>query len=172
MKMASNKKIAGKQTSFKIQFCIGKVTSFDFQQLWNSPSPTLYPPLSFIHTFINAINNCPEFSFRILTTPYQTTPNTYPTYFPDPPELNSHLAYPVLPTHLTYPPICPTHPPDVKPKYPENLGEPKDNLPEPTDNLPEPSYSFIISIKPHQAIPNHTMTNPTKFHNFHKISQF
>ena len=40
-----------------------------------------------------------------------------------------------LPSHLTYPPICPTRLPDL-PTHPDNLPEPTDNLTEPTDNLP------------------------------------
>ena len=58
------------------------------------------------------------------------------------------------------------------PTYPDNLPEPTDNLPGPTDSLHEPTCSFRILTKPYQAIPNHTMTSPTKFHNFDKISQF
>ena len=104
--------------------------------------------------------------------PNHTKPYQLPTftYFPDQPELPSPLTYP--PTHLTYPPICPAHPPDFKPIHPDNLPEPKDNLPEPTYNLPEPTHSFRILTKPNQAIPNHTMSSPTKFHNLNQISQF
>ena len=43
-----------------------------------------------------------------------------------------------LPTHLTYPPICPTHLHDIS-IHPDNFPEPTDNLPEPTDNLFEPT---------------------------------
>ena len=75
-----------------------------------------------------------------------------------------HTHPPDIPTHLTYLPICPTHQPDL-------LTRPY-NLPNQIDNHPEPACSFRILTKTYQAIPNHTMTTPTKFHNFHKILQF
>ena len=72
-------------------------------------------------------------------------------------------------THLTYPPICPTHPPDFKLTHP--------------DNLPEPTCSIRISTKLYKAIPIHTESDQisqfwqnfmmfTKFDNFDQISQF
>ena len=63
----------------------------------------LYPPLSLINWLIHGL----EFSFRVLTKPYQTIPTTYPTHFLDPPELPSHLTYP--PTWPTHPSVLPTH---------------------------------------------------------------
>ena len=60
-----------------------------------------------------------------------------------------------LPTHLTYPPICPTHLHDLS-IHPDNFPEPTDNLPEPTDNLPEPTDNF----------------SQYRQHNFDQISQF
>ena len=108
----------------------------------------LYPPLSLHNLCQHSLHNlcqlthwltdCVEFSFP-------TWP-TFPAYFPYPPELHSPVTY--FPP-LTYPPICPTHPPDFKPIHP-------DYLPEPTHNLPEPTCSFRISTKPYKAIPNHT----------------
>ena len=82
--------------------------------------------------------------------PNQNKPTwpTYPTFFPDPHELPSHLTYPptwpahpsVLPTYLIYPPT------KITPLNPDNLPEPTDNLPEPIDNLPEPKDNFSLYI--------------------------
>ena len=70
-----------------------------------------------------------------------------------------------LPTHLTYPPICPTHLHDLS-IHPDNFPEPTDNLPEPTDNLFEPTKT----VETAQCWPNLTIL--TKFQKFNQISEF
>ena len=148
-----------------------------YNMVFSCPSSSI--PILVIHSLIH----CLEFSFRILTKPYQTYLNyqryllSWPTWSTWPPD---------IPTHLIYPPICPTHPPDFKLIHPDNLPEPTHNLPEPTYNLPEPTCSFRVSTKPYKAIPNLTefdksdqisqfwwnFTILTKFHNFNQISHF
>ena len=89
-----------------------------------------------------------------MTKPYQTLPITYATYFPDPPE---------LPSHLTYPHTCPTHLPDLL-----NLPEPTDNLPEPSDNFPEPTDNLHQPIT-FQITDSADITILTIFHKFYQI---
>ena len=59
-----------------------------FLPIFSCPSSSI--PTLVIHSLIYGL----EFSFRILTKPYLTIPTTYPAYFPDPPELPSHLTNP------------------------------------------------------------------------------
>ena len=138
----------------------------------NSPKPfmyilnnleflaALYPTL-WLLDYLMVLHSASE--FRPDHTNYPPNLLSWPTWTTKRPD---------IPTHLTYPPICPIHPPDFKPIHPDNLPEPTDKLPEPTDNLREQTCSFRILTKPYQSIPNHVRASPNKFNNFDKISQF
>ena len=86
----------------------------------SSSMPTLLSD-SFIHSFIHSVDIRPisASEFRPNHTKLYLLPSTYPTYFPDPHEVSSHLTYPL--TWPTHPSVLPTHKSDQISQFWQNF---------------------------------------------------